>query len=95
MHLITEAYLTQLARWPKSGQHILAQYDDSSVVVYQAYRPSIGHFAAQHGYFGGGFSFSRMSWIKPGFFVDDVSQRVGGEAGAGGGAGGADQAGGL
>jgi hypothetical protein len=37
------------------------------VVVYQAYRPEIGHFAAQHGYFGGSFSLDRMSWIKPNF----------------------------
>ena len=67
MNLVTAPYLIQLARWPRTGQHILAQYNDSSVVVYQAYRPSIGHFAAQHGYFGGEFSFSRMSWVKPGF----------------------------
>lgn len=45
----------------------MAQYDDSSVVVYQAYRPAIAHFAVEHGYFGGEFSFERMSWIKPNF----------------------------
>ncbi|HBY80241.1 MAG TPA: DUF4291 domain-containing protein, partial [Cyanobacteria bacterium UBA11148] len=28
---------------------------------------SIGHFAAQHGYFGGEFSLKRMSWIKTNF----------------------------
>lgn len=67
MHLLTEPYLAQLSRWPASGRHILAQYDDTSIVVYQAYRPSIGHFAARNGYFGGDFSFTRMSWIKPGF----------------------------
>jgi hypothetical protein len=60
-------YLIQNAHWPQSGQHILAQYDDTSIIVYQAYRPSIGHFAARHGYFGGEFSFTRMSWIKPNF----------------------------
>ena len=67
MHLIIEAYLAQQPHWPVSGKHILAQYDESSIVVYQAYRPAIGHFAAHHGYFGGDFSFTRMSWIKPGF----------------------------
>src|SRR5215468_6730798 len=67
MKLITEPYLVQKDRWPKTGRHILAQYDDEAIVVYQAYRPSIGHFAAQHGYFGGPFSLSRMSWIKPNF----------------------------
>ena len=67
MNLLTEPYLVQTARLPKSGRHILAQFDDESVIVYQAYRPAIGHFAAQHGYFGGPFSLSRMSWIKPNF----------------------------
>jgi hypothetical protein len=67
MDLITDRYLDQEARWPRSGRYILAQFDGESVVVYQAYRPAIGHFAAEHGYFGGEFSLSRMSWIKPNF----------------------------
>jgi Domain of unknown function (DUF4291) len=67
MKLATELYQEQCRRWPQSGRHILAQYDDESVIVYQAYQPSIGHFAARNGYFGGDFSFSRMSWVKPGF----------------------------
>ena len=67
MNLITESYLAQLNRWPQRGQHILAQFDETSIVVYQAYNPSIGHFAARKGYFGGDFKLSRMSWIKPNF----------------------------
>src|SRR5579884_420129 len=67
MNLPIESYLSQLARWPRSGRHILAQYDDETIIVYQAYRPEIGRFAAAHGYFGGDFSFARMSWIKPNF----------------------------
>lgn len=63
----TESYLVQKARWPKSGRHILAQYDDETVVVYQAYRPSIGEPAAANGAFGEGFSLTRMSWVKPNF----------------------------
>jgi hypothetical protein len=62
-----ESYADQLNVWPDQGRHILAQYDDERVVIYQAYRPSIGHYAASHGHFGGEFSFSRMSWIKPNF----------------------------
>ena len=65
MRLVTENYLAQAARWPGTGRHILAQYDSDGIVVYQAYRPAIGRFAAEHGYFGGEFSFARMSWIKP------------------------------
>jgi hypothetical protein len=67
MPLITESYTAQQARWPASGRHILAQFEEESVVVYQAYRHEIGHFAARHGYFGGDFSLNRMSWIKPNF----------------------------
>src|SRR5258708_16375491 len=67
MNLLTASYQMQIASWPRTGRYILAQYDDASIIVYQAYRPSIGHFAARHGYFGGEFSLSRMSWIKPNF----------------------------
>ncbi|MBD2596805.1 DUF4291 domain-containing protein [Nostoc spongiaeforme FACHB-130] len=67
MRLVTESYLNQISRWPQTGRHILAQYDGQTVVVYQAYRPEIGHFAASNGYFGGEFSLERMSWIKPNF----------------------------
>ncbi len=68
MKLDIERYADQVLRWPTYGEHILAQYDDASVVVYQAYRPSIGRYAIEHGYFGGpDFSFDRMSWLKPNF----------------------------
>lgn len=65
--LQTQPHSLQAPRWLSSGRHILAQYDDDSIVVYQAYRPAIGHYAARHGHFGGEFSLSRTSWIKPGF----------------------------
>jgi hypothetical protein len=39
-----------------------------AIVVYQAYRPQIGRFAAPRGSFGGShFSLGLMSWIKPNF----------------------------
>tara|TARA_R110002096_G_scaffold436038_2_gene665781 strand:- start:44304 stop:44957 length:654 start_codon:yes stop_codon:yes gene_type:complete len=62
-----ETFESQRVRWPQAGRHILAQYDADSVVVYQAYRPAIGHFAAREQRFGGEFSLNRMSWIKPNF----------------------------
>lgn len=67
MNISTESYLTQSKTWPSSGRHILAQYDANSIVVYQAYCPETGHFAAKHGRFGDGFSLNRMSWVKPNF----------------------------
>ena len=67
MTLSIQPYLEQRPRWPASGQHILAQFDEDSIVVYQAYRPSIARYAVEHQRFGGDFSYSRMSWIKPNF----------------------------
>jgi hypothetical protein len=67
MPLITLPYSAQALTWTQQGRHILAQFDAETVVVYQAYKPEIGHFAAGNGYFGGSFSLNRMSWIKPNF----------------------------
>ena len=63
----TASYAEQSQQWPQSGQHILAHFDDETIIVYQAYRPETGNFAADHGYFGGVFKYGRMSWIKPNF----------------------------
>ena len=58
----------QAARWPAAGEHVLAHFDADTIVVYQAYRESIGRYAIAHGQLGGpDFSFDRMSWIKPNF----------------------------
>lgn len=62
-----QRYLDQVATWPQTGRHIMAQYDVESIYVYQAYRPSIARYAVEHQRFGGDFSYSRMSWIKPNF----------------------------
>jgi hypothetical protein len=65
--LVTDPYPEQVMVWPKRVRHVLAQYDAETVVVYQAYNPAIGRYAAEHGRFGGEFSFERMSWVKPNF----------------------------
>ncbi len=68
MKLTTCRYQDQEAGWPQAGRHILAQFDAEKVVVYQAFRPKIGQYAAHNGRsFGDNFSLSRMSWIKPNF----------------------------
>jgi hypothetical protein len=67
MTLQMEPYLHQAARWPAGGRHILAQYDESSIIVYQAYRASIAIHAVATKTFGRDFSYARMSWIKPNF----------------------------
>jgi hypothetical protein len=60
-------YLSLRSTWPAAGRHILATHDAESVTVYQAFRPSIATYAVEHQHFGGDFSFTRMSWIKPNF----------------------------
>ena len=67
MKLNIKPYIEQQEKWPKAGHHIMAQYDDDKIVVYQSYRPEIGKFAAKNNYFGGAFSLNRMTWIKPNF----------------------------
>ena len=63
----TCSYSKQTRKWPQSGRHILAQFDADSIIVYQAYRAAIARHAVEHQRFGGDFSYSRMSWIKPNF----------------------------
>lgn len=66
--LETAPYLEQVVLWPASGRHILAQFDDRGIVVYQAYHAGIaGHAVAGGRFDGGGFSLGRMSWIKTSF----------------------------
>ncbi|OWP87941.1 hypothetical protein BWK60_01205 [Flavobacterium covae] len=67
MNLQLKKYTEQLQEWPQSGHHIMAQYDEEKIIVYQSYRPEIGNFAVQNQYFGGAFSLDRMTWIKPNF----------------------------
>lgn len=65
--LPTLLWAEQATHWPREGRQVLAQHDDATVVVYQAFRPDIAEYAVAHQRFGGPFSLSRMSWIKPGF----------------------------
>ena len=67
MKINTKPYVEQLEFWPETGYHIMAQYDEDKIVVYQSYKPSIGNFAVENQYFGGDFSLTRMTWIKPNF----------------------------
>lgn len=68
MRLITpNKYLEQKTLWPDEGKHILATYDEHTIIVYQAYHEQIANYAVKHQRFGGAFSMNRMSWIKPNF----------------------------
>lgn len=68
MSLLLENYQDQQARLPSTGQHLCAQFTADDIIVYQAYQPGIADFAVREQSFGGPhYSFSRMTWIKPGF----------------------------
>ncbi|WP_030865288.1 DUF4291 domain-containing protein [Streptomyces sp. NRRL S-37] len=55
----------QTAQHPKF--EVRARHTGSTLTVYQAYRPKIGHAAARHGRFPASWSRERMTWIKPSF----------------------------
>jgi len=68
MTLTYEKYIKQKSSWPVSGRHILAQYNENSIVVYQAFCPEIADYAIIHQKFGGNhYNMNRMSWIKTNF----------------------------
>ncbi|MGC0333400.1 hypothetical protein RKD23_006390 [Streptomyces sp. SAI-170] len=46
---------------------VRARYTDSTITVYQAYRPEIGRPAARDGRFPSSWKRDRMTWIKPSF----------------------------
>jgi Domain of unknown function (DUF4291) len=64
----TEKYTEQINRLPKQGKQIIGQLDKDNIIVYQAFNTNIASYAVANQKFGGEhYSFTRMSWIKPGF----------------------------
>lgn len=63
-----EKYIEQKERLPKEGKQIIGRLEGENIIVYQAFNPNIAAYAIKNQKFGGEhYSFSRMSWIKPGF----------------------------
>ncbi len=60
---------------------IRADYDQGTIVVYQAYPRPIAEAALRHGTFVVPFSFHRMTWIKPSFLWLMERSRWGQKAG--------------
>ncbi|MDF1696680.1 MAG: DUF4291 domain-containing protein [Saprospiraceae bacterium] len=68
MNLKTIAYIDYETKLPQSGNWIVGQEKNDSLIVYQAYNPNIAKYAVANQKFGGNhYSFSRMTWIKPNF----------------------------
>ncbi|MFF7248795.1 DUF4291 domain-containing protein [Embleya sp. NPDC008237] len=49
------------------SRQVRADFDATSLVVYQAYAPAIAEPALREGRFVAPFSFGRMTWVKPSF----------------------------
>lgn len=68
MRIDYEKYIDQDSLLPEIGKNIIGQYDNESIIVYQAFNNKIADFALLNQTFGGdSFSFNRMTWIKPNF----------------------------
>lgn len=64
----TEKYIEQKNRLPKTGRQIIGGIENDNIIVYQAFNSQIADYAISKQKFGGPqYSFTRMSWIKPGF----------------------------
>lgn len=64
----TEKYKQQKERLPQTGKQIIGRKENENIIVYQAFNSEIVDYAVKQQQFGGShYSFSRMSWIKPGF----------------------------
>ena len=68
MNINLKKYKEQKLFWPDSGCQILANYNEDSIVVYQAFAPSIAEYAVRLQRFGGpDYKLTRMTWIKTSF----------------------------
>ena len=68
MTILTELYSQSLQRLPRNGQHIVGHQNETSIIVYQAYKNSIADYAVANQQLGGpDYNYDRMSWIKPNF----------------------------
>lgn len=62
------SYEEQQANLPAEGNHFIAHETDDTLTFYAAFNDAIANYAVANQRFGGhAFSFSRMTWIKPGF----------------------------
>lgn len=68
IELKTELYRDQTLRLPSSGQRLIGQTAEDTIVFYQAFNSTIADYAVKNQKFGGSaYSYTRMSWIKPNF----------------------------
>ena len=63
-----ESYADHERHLPSSGRFIIAQFDEESIIVYQAFNETIARYAVENGRFGGpAYDDDRITHIKPSF----------------------------
>lgn len=63
-----ESYEEHERHLPAVGKFVIAQFDQESIIVYQAFNDAIAGYAIAHQRFGGdAYDFGRMTWLKPSF----------------------------
>jgi len=67
MEIIKERFQEQQQYLPQTGKHIIGQFDSQSIIVYQAFKPSIAKYLLSNGSFRQDFNLNRMTWIKTSF----------------------------
>ena len=73
MDIKISSYCEQEQKWPKSGNHILAQFDTDSIIVYQAFNEKISKELVKNQNYHSkscikiGLNLNRMTWIKTNF----------------------------
>ncbi|MEE6129423.1 DUF4291 family protein [Chryseobacterium arthrosphaerae] len=72
MEINLKKYKEQLDVWPEKGHHIMAQYDNEKIIVYQSYKKRIGEFAVKKPIFWRGFQPGKNDMDKAQLSLDDV-----------------------
>ena len=73
MDFETQLYLEQSKSWPRRGNHIMANYDANSIIVYQAYKSELSRAILECQNFHdvkcieAGYSLTRTTWLKTNF----------------------------
>ena len=62
-----EPYDESIENLPKKGKYFYGHEIDGIITFYAAFNKGIADYAIENQKFGHGFSFNRMTWIKPGF----------------------------
>lgn len=62
-----EQYEESIDNLPKKGKYFCGHEHNNVIIFYAAFNDVIADYAIENQRFGHGFSFNRMTWIKPGF----------------------------